>query len=183
MKTRILLGVMVLCVVAAVHSLVVGQEADEVLCEDAVNLQKVSLRVVDVVFVEELKGANDKTFKETELEDYRGMVMTLEVRKPANEALSMYAQDFALHYDYGEDDTDVAPCQGISGFSGIKAVDRPMYLNQVGRYKTTTGASTIKEPVVYVDLFFQYMEPTTSDLHLLVGQPIGPGFKTAGWTP
>jgi|GEM_PF-2303363 len=143
-------------------------------------LQQARFKIVDVQFVAKLTGT-DARFEQSQPDKYRGIVVTLQVTKPAGEPLTLYAQDFSLHYRFG-DGFDVAPCQGISGFSRDHDVDRPMYLSASGRRSSSAGTSTRKASTVYIDLFFDGMEPTTSELHVLLAQPIMSSFTTGGWT-
>jgi len=144
------------------------------------DLKKVKIEIVGATFVKELTGVNNAVFKESNPSKYRGLVLTLKVQKPAGEELTLYCQDLVLHYRYG-DKSDVARCYGISAFSVGNDVDRPMFLSPQGLASSSTGAATTKASVVYVDLFFQNMEPDTSELHLFVAQPIGASYKTDGW--
>jgi hypothetical protein len=138
----------------------------------------VSLRIVGATFVTKLEGMTNR-FEESEPDEYRGLVLTVEVRKPAGEEVTFIGQDFTLHYRYG-DSSDVSPCNGLSTFSAEKDVDRQMKLfRRVGR--VTTGLSTTQAEIVYVDMFFQYMEAETSDLYLFVAQDSGASFRTSGW--
>mgnify|MGYP001047854635 CR=1 FL=1 len=147
---------------------------------DVINLVKVKIQLVSDVFVKELKGVNASFAMGEDARKYRGLILTLKVEKPAGESVTLNAQDLVLHYRYGEK-SDIAPCNGVSAFSVQRDLDRPMRLFRRGRGGSSTGASTIRATEVYVDLFFQYMEPDTSDLHLLVAQPIGASFKSKGW--
>ena len=142
-------------------------------------VEDVHFRIVGATFVSELQGTSTR-FQETRLEKYRGLVLTVEIKKTPGEQLTLVAQDLALHYRYGTN-SDVASCYGLSTFSKEEDTDRAMNLYRAGWGRTTTGLSTTKLGVVYVDMFFQNMEPETSDLFLLVAQPVGAYFKTSGW--
>jgi len=144
------------------------------------DLGKTRFRMVDVLFVKELQATN-ASFKQKNPDKFRGMLLTVEVKKPAGQALTLYAQDFSLHYYYAGTKFDVAPCQGISAFSTTKDADRALRLSAQCRLSSNTGAATMRADTVYVDLFFDFFEPDTSELHLLIGQPVGMGFKTRGW--
>ena len=141
-------------------------------------VKDVKLKIVGATFVSRLQGVS-KRFEATRPEKFRGVVLTVEVRKPAGMELTFVAQDFNLHYRYGAK-SDVSRCQGLSTFSVQKDIDRPMKLiNNVGRM--STGISTVKAKIVFIDLFFQYMERDTSKLHLFVAQPVSASFQTKGW--
>ncbi len=150
----------------------------------AVDTAKVKMRIVDTSFVQEIDGAGNLSYRQKNPDKYRGLVLTLEVTKPKGQPLTLCAQDFSVHYWYREGNalqSDVAPCLGISGFSAIKGVDRPMYLTRTARHTTKTGTATTKAGTVYVDLFFDMFEPGTRDVYLFLGQQIAPAAKTSGW--
>lgn len=142
-------------------------------------LGDVKVRIVGLTFVSRLDGTNLR-YEETEPNKYRGLVMTLEVTKPADRELTLWAPDLALHYRHGQD-ADVAVCYGLSGFSVQQDVDRQMTFFRLGYGKSATGLATTKAQTVYVDAFFQYIESDVSELHLLVAQPIGASAVTKGW--
>jgi hypothetical protein len=147
---------------------------------DQVDLQEIKFEIVGVQYVSELSAANAQ-FKQNKPDEYRGLIVTIEARKPKDRQLKLFTQDFSLHYLYGDDETDVAPCLGISGFSSSKDLDRPMYLSKSGRKSSQTGSATTASEVVYFELFFDGFEPDTKELHLLVAQPCMPPYGTKGW--
>ncbi len=142
---------------------------------------KVKFQIVGAIYVTEFKGVN-ATFTESseDISKYHGLILTVKIRKPADESITLNAQDLPLHYKYG-DKSDIAPCMCISSFSVQQDVDRPMRFFKANRGNSTTGASTIRADEVYVDLFYMYMEPDTSELYLLVAQPAGAFFRSQGW--
>ena len=142
------------------------------------DVKKVSFAIVDALFVKHLDAVN-ATFDQGD-NKYRGVVITMEITKPAGEQITLEACDFTLHYRYG-DGSDVAPCKGISAFSTDTGVDRPMQLSSVGRVSSTSGTATTKDDSIYVDLFFDGMESTTSELYILYATPVTSGFETSGW--
>lgn len=144
----------------------------------AVDVDNVSFRIVDATFVLKLDGV-DTTFDETEAEEYHGLVITVEIKKRAGEELTLCAQDLPLHYHYGRK-SDVAKCQGLSTYSSVRDVDRAMNLYEGGLGRSSTGLSTTKKATVYVDMFYQFMEPDTTDMHLLVAQPVGATYQCSG---
>lgn len=175
---------MVLWFIATAILTIVGteisaQDKEKLVAPLVLNTNKVKIEITDVAFVKELDGAVGR-FQETDPEKYRGVVVTLSIHKAAGESLTLLAQDFCLHYRYGNQ-VDVAPCIGLSTFATTQDAERPMKFFARGRGTATTGASTAKSETVYVDVFFQNMEKDTSDIHLLVAQPIGASFKTQGW--
>jgi len=152
----------------------VGKEPPRVL-----DLGSVKLQIVDVAFVTKLEGINAR-FEESEPKKFRGLIVTLRIEKTRGQVVELCAQDLTLHYRYGAK-SDVAICYGLSAFSTEEKVDRPMKLFARGYGYCSTGLSTRKAPVVFVDLFFQYMEPDTSDIYLCVARPTGAAFQTQGW--
>jgi hypothetical protein len=147
---------------------------------DALDLSKVRLQVVDATFVANLQGTN-ATYKETQLDKYRGLILTVKVTKQPGVPLTVICQDINIHYRFGES-SDVAKCFGLSTFSAQQDEDRAMSLYSLGWGKSSTGASTTKSGTVYFDVFFQNMEPETHDVHLFWGQSIGVEYTTHGWT-
>lgn len=143
------------------------------------DLGSLDIEIVGATFVAKLDGVNAR-FEESQSDMFRGLVLTLRIKKPAAQELTLVAQDLALHYSYGRG-VDVAKCQGLSAFSSQRDVDRPITLYRLGLGRVTTGIATTKSDVVFIDAFFQYMEPGTSDLFLFVAQPVGASFKTNGW--
>ena len=156
----------------------VGQEAKQ-NAPRSLDLSKVKIRIVDVAFVKELTGVN-ATYRQKNPDKYRAAILTLEVKKPAGESITIQAQDLALHYSYGSN-ADVSKCSGLSTFSSTKDVDRPMSLYAMGYGSVATGTATTKGDVVFIDVFFDTIEPDVSKLHLLVAQPIGASLETKGW--
>ncbi|MDH7598198.1 MAG: hypothetical protein QHH07_01005 [Sedimentisphaerales bacterium] len=140
---------------------------------------QMKVRIVGVTFVSRLEGSNLR-YEETEPNKYRGLVLTLQITKPADSELTIWAPDLALHYRHGQN-ADVAVCYGLSGFSTQPDVDRQITFYRLGYGKVTTGMATTRAQTVYVDAFFQYMEPDVSELHLLIAQPVGASAATDGW--
>lgn len=146
---------------------------------DALDVKRAKVTIESVLFVTELSGINAR-FKETQPDNYRGMVLTAKIAKPAGEPLTLYAQDVVLHYNYGSKN-DVARCTGLSTFSLTNDADRPMQFSSSGLVSATTGVNTLKATEIYVDLFFQNMESDTSQVELYVAQPIGARYIAKGW--
>ncbi len=145
----------------------------------ALQVKDVQFRIVGATFVSKLQALNVR-FSESKMDRYRGLVLTVEIKKAPGSELALVAQDLPLHYRYGTK-SDVAQCQGLSTFSKQEDVDRAMSLYTQGLGRSSTGLSTTKAGIVYVDMFFQFMEPETSELHLFVAQPVGAAFETTGW--
>jgi len=147
-----------------------------------VDLSRVKVEIVSALFVTSLDGA-EAEFNETRPDQYRGLVVTVRVVKPAGHEVTLHPADLALHYRRAGGDYDVAPCHGISNFSAVAEVDRTMSFFSAGWGRVSTGVSTLGADTVYADLFFQNMEPDTRELHVLVAQPVGARFTTPGWSP
>lgn len=139
------------------------------------------MTIVGQAFVRELTAENAQ-FTESQADKYRGLVVTLKITKPADLPLTLHAQDLPLHYRYG-DSYDVAICMGLSAFSTTANTERAMQLSSSAYVKSTTGTATTQAATVYVDAFYQYMEPAVSGLEVLVAQPVGAQAKSAGWRP
>lgn len=177
----VLASVLALVALMAGVSLSSAQQGDAAAAPPFVlSMEDLQFRIADATFVSEYQGANGSSFKETQMDQYRGLVLTVEVRKPAGKELTLVAQDISLHYNYGTS-SDVAGCFGLSAYSAEKDADRAMSLYPGGYGRSATGLSTTKASVVYVDMFFQNMEPSTSQLHLFIAQPVGASFETTGW--
>ena len=146
---------------------------------DVFDLSKVKFQIVDATFVTKLDSAKAQ-FTESKPDQYRGLIVTVKIAKAAGAELALTCQDIALHYRYGLQ-TDVARCYGLSNYSILQNEDRVMALYSQGWGKSITGPVATKSDTVYIDLFFQNMEPETSDLYLFMAQPTGAHFTTPGW--
>ncbi len=138
---------------------------------DVFDLSSVKFQIVDATFVTKLDSAKAQ-FAETKPDQYHGLIVTLRIDKAPGAEVTLTCQDIALHYRYGNN-TDVARCYGLSSYSTQQNEDRVMALYTQGWGKTTTGTATTKSGAAYVDVFFQNMEPYTSDLYLFIAQPTG----------
>ncbi len=165
-------------------ALVVGCSARAVAQDQkppqTIDLSTLKFEIVDATFVKELAGVNAHFSMATNADKYRGLVLTLKVTKPAGEELKIACVDIVLHYRYGQK-TDVTRCYGLSTYSTQPDSDRAMALYASGIGSSTTGLATTKASTVFIDVFFQGMEPETSDLYILIAQPVGTYFKTGGW--
>ncbi len=106
-------------------------------------------------------------------EQYRFAVVTLKITKPAGASLSLAAADLTLHYYHGNE-TEVAPCEGLSWFKSDSDVDVPILMNPIpgpGFIKQTTNADGTAGTVVYIDAVFGFMEPDTRECWICLGQP------------
>ena len=161
---------------AKVHAQTTNRKAPGI-----VDMSKIKIDIVAARFVTRLEGVNGYRYEAQKPEEYRGMVAVLRIQKPAGMPVKLTVQDLAMHYTYGGD-TDISPCRGLSVFSTDRNVDRPMnFFKHFGGVKTAVASS--EASVVYVDAFFDFMEPTTRDLHLAVAQPTGAYFRASGWRP
>lgn len=138
-----------------------------------------TFKIIGAHFVEEYQGINEK-FETQDAVKFRGVILTVEVKKKPDEVLTLFAPDFSLHYYYG-DSFDVVQCYGISGFSTARDTDRPMTFFWGGYGKIPTGLATTKGKKIYVDLFFRDLEPDISNLYLFLGAPVGKPFDSGGW--
>jgi hypothetical protein len=146
---------------------------------DLFDLSKVNFQIVDATFVTKLDGLSGH-FAETKPEQYHGLIVTLRVTKASGAELTLTCQDIALHYRYGQQ-SDVARCNGLSSYSTQQNEDRAMALYTLGWGKSTTGLATTKSGTVYINVFFQNMEPNTGDLYLFMAQPTGAHYTSQGW--
>jgi len=146
---------------------------------DVFDLSKVNFQIVDATFVTKLDSQKAQ-FAETKPDQYHGLIVTLRIAKTAGEELTLTCQDIALHYRYGQQ-SDIARCYGLSSYTTRQDEDRAMALYSQGWGKSITGPVATKSDTVYIDLFFQNMEPETSDLYLFMAQPTGAHFTTPGW--
>jgi len=146
----------------------------------ALDLRNLNIEVVGTRFVKELTAAN-ASYRQPRPDKFRGLLLTVRIRKPRGRALILYTQDFSVHYTYAGTKFDVAPCQGISAFSTRRTANRPLRLSAQCRLSSSTDAAAMRADTVYVDLFFDFFERDTSELHLVVGRPVGAPLKTSGW--
>ena len=148
------------------------------------SLKGLRLDVVGVRFLTQLTGDNADFNQTDDLDKYRGAVVTLKVTKPAGTELTLHAADLPIHYWRGQREAyDVLPCHGMSSFSTDANADRAMSLYAGSWGKQATEAGTTAAPVIYVDLFYELIEPDISRIYILFARQIGNGLKTAGWTP
>jgi len=104
---------------------------------------------------------------------YRFAVATLKITKPAGETVSLAAADVTLHYYHG-DETDVAPCEGLSWFKSDPGADVPMHMNMMSgpdHIRQITGSGTTGNTVVYIDAVFTLMEPDTKECWICLARP------------
>ncbi len=146
---------------------------------DVFDLSKVKLQIVDATFVTKL-DSEKAHFSESKPDQYHGLIVTVLVTKAIGEEVTLTCQDIALHYRYGNG-SDVARCYGLSNYSIQQDVDRSLALYSQGWGQSTTGPATTNSGTAYIDLFFQNMEPNTSDLYLFIAQPTGAHFISQGW--
>ena len=170
-----------ICLAAGLATGAFGIEPFERPAPGEASLEELSFKVVSTEFVTELQGTN-QSFETKDANAFRGLLVTVEIKKPAGKQVTLFGPDFSLHYYFG-DKFDVVQCYGMSWFSTAKDTDRPMTMLGGGYGRTQTGPASSKAGKVYIDLFFQDLEPQTSELFLFVGQPVVKPFATKGWTP
>ena len=110
---------------------------------------------------------------DSERQEYRFAVVTLKITKPAGESLSLAAADLTLHYYHG-DETEVAPCEGLSWFKSDPGSDVPILMSLIpgpGFIKQTTDPAGTSGTIVYIDAVFGYMEPDTRECWICLGHP------------
>ncbi len=146
---------------------------------DILDLNKVRFQIVEATFVTKLDSAKAQ-FQEHEPNRYHGLIVTVRVTKTAGVPLTLTCQDINLHYRFGQE-SDIAQCYGLSNFTTQQYEDRFMALFSQGYGKSTTELAATRSGAVYVDVFFQKMEPQTRDLYLFISQPTGAHFTTPGW--
>jgi hypothetical protein len=145
------------------------------------DLSTARIQIVDTRFVTALESPeNKKQFKETEPDKYRGLVVTVKIAKEPGANVVLIAQDISLHYRFGGN-SDVAKCFGLSNFTVSQYDARQMSLYKEGWGNVITGSDARASSTVYVDLFFQNMEPDTHELYLFMAQPASAQFITPGW--
>ena len=157
-------------------------------CPYATPMDQVQMEIVEIFFTRKVAGVdgNHMEISDEKADQFRLGVVTIKVTKPAGMTLSIAAADLTLHYYHGNN-TECAPCEGLSSFSSILEVDRPIKLPRMdgpGFTKQTTGVRSSGASVVYLDAVFGYLEPSISECWLCVGQPstMGP-FLSEGWNP
>jgi len=146
-------------------------------CPYVLNLgdPNVTVEIDRIVFTDTVLGVdgNGMVIQPEQRDLYRLAVTTLKITKPAGRHLSVAACDLTLHYFYGED-TEAAPCEGISTLTETREADRPVKLPTVsgpGFVKMTTGVRATQASVVYMDAVFAYVEPNVRECWICVAQP------------
>jgi len=172
-------GLCGLCL-AAVGGIALGVAAVTKPAPRALDLNTVKMEIANAEFVTELEGQTS-SYNAPDASEYRGVVLTVKVTKPAGTPLSIEAPDLSLHYYFGED-SDVVPCLGLSSFSTGLESDRAMALFNRGYGKTETQKYSTNAGTVYFDAFFTGLEPNVNDIYLFVGKPVT-SRHTEGWTP
>ena len=142
-------------------------------------VKEVKFEIVNAAFVDKLVGLN-ANFNSQKPDKSRGLILTVRIKKPAGRELTFLAQDFTLHYRYGENSKAIR-CVGLSSFSTCKDVARPMLLFADGEGVSKIGPPESKEETLFVDLFFLSIENNPSQLHLFVAQPVDASIETTGW--
>jgi hypothetical protein len=146
---------------------------------ETLNLNNVRFQIVDTAFVTKLEAGSNR-FEETHPDKYHGLIVTLKITKEAGTEFTVACQDINIHYRYGQQ-SDIARCYGLSNYSTQQNEDRSMSLYGQGWGRSTTGLASTKSSTAYIDVFFQNMEPDTSDLYLFISQPTGAHYISQGW--
>lgn len=132
------------------------------------------MEIASMSFTNRLEGPLfRRQIPEAERQEYQFAVVTLKITKPAGASLSLAAADLTLHYYHGEE-TEVAPCEGLSWFKSDAGSDVPILMSLIpgpGFLKQTTEPALTNSTIVYIDAVFAYMEPDTSECWICLGHP------------
>lgn len=164
------LPAMVSCGTRAAQALQSGRQ-----CPVVTDLRRVSVEIASISFVDEVQGLDGNKMKvpADKKDKFRIALVTLRITKPPGEKLTLAAADLTLHYYHG-DETEAAPCEGISVFGSSLDSDRPLKMPShagPGFVKQTTGTGSTQSGTVYIDAAFNYIEPNIGDTWIVVGQP------------
>ena len=134
----------------------------------SVDARSLTFTIVRAVFVQELEGCGAK-FVEPKPEKYRGLVVTVRIAHTSAEFV-LRAQDFTLHYDWGRDAQDVAPCAGLSACSAKPDEQRDMVFcaHNINLSREVKPTST----ECYVHMFFTDFEASTRQIRLHLATPV-----------
>jgi hypothetical protein len=132
------------------------------------------MEIVSMSFTNRLEGPLfRRQIPDAEEQEYRFALVTLKITKPAGASLSLAAADLTLHYYHG-DETEVAPCEGLSWFKSNADSDASILMSLIpgpGFIKQTTDPAGTSGTVVYIDAVFSYMEPDTRECWICIGHP------------
>jgi hypothetical protein len=131
-------------------------------------------------------AADGGSMEESDADKYRYAVVTFRIEKPAGKELTLAAADVTLHYERADGSYDIAPCEGLGGFTVNKDEDRTIQMPNFsgpGWVKIKTGSATRTAATVYADAVFGKIEPSVSALWLGIAQPASSQFATKGWKP
>ena len=172
-----------LTVIAAAAVVVAIAEYDRA-CPAFLNLETCKVAVVNARFVSDLQGVDFK-IKESNVEKYRLLIVTLSLDKPEGMAVTLPCADLTLHYKRQNDAFDVAPCEGLSNFTVSKDEDRGLLCGAPnggpGWTKVKTqGPASRAATTIYVDALFGKVESDVTNVWVCVGQP-STGHEVKGW--
>ncbi len=165
---------------AAVAGIAMGVAAVTKPAPKAIDFSAVKMEIANAEFVTKLEGQTS-TYNAQDDGEYRALLLTIKVTKPAGTVLAIEAPDLCIHYYFGEDD-DVVPCRGLSSFSTALESDRPLRLFERGYGETETQKYSTNADTVYFDAVFTMLEPNVSDVYLFVGKQVAE-VHTEGWKP
>jgi hypothetical protein len=162
-----------------------GQERKPALAFD--REQGYRAELVGLRFADRVEGTNRVvTVNQERIKDYRMAVATVRIEKAEGVELTLACADVTLHYYHSGDTAEVAPCEGLSGFSTVRDTDRSLNLrppNQgPGFLKQSTQAAATAAPVVFIDVLFSGMESSTSDAWIAIGRvDAAAPLRSEGW--
>lgn len=151
-------------------------------------LDQVKIEIANVKFEVEVQGVDGPMrVPEDKRDKFRLALVTLRIRKPAGMKLTFAGADLTFHYYHGSD-PEVAPAEGISGFTTSIEDFRPLKLWQsvggCGWIKQTTNPRVSEAAEIYLDALFYLIEPNIRECWIGVAQPVQQApFVTKGWTP
>ncbi len=148
----------------------------------------VTMEIVEIRYVDSVPGVDGNSMRipSEHSAKFRVAVVTVKVRKPIGKRLTLAAADLTLHYNHGASQ-EVAPCEGMSGFSRKIDDERGIKLFRgqgPGWIKQSTGIRLTDLSEVYFDAVFSLIEPQIREVWLYVAQPaMSKPFTTNGWNP
>ena len=142
--------------------------------------------LVDMRFAESVEGSERSiAVTDESIDEYRMVIATIRIEKPADTELTLPCADITLHYYHGGT-PDVSPCLGMSNFSTVLETDRELEVRPAnsgpGFLKKTTLARASEAATVFVDAIFGSMESDTREAWIAIGQTdaVAP-YISEGW--
>ncbi len=117
---------------------------------------------------------------------FRYALVTLRIRKPSGIRFTLAAADLTLHYNR-RDQSDWAPCDGLSSYTRSIDADRLMKLQDSqgpGWMKQSTNPASTDASEVYIDALFPSVEKDVKEIWLCISTPtVKEPFVSEGWQP